>query len=133
MRLCSWPPAQLFPCIYRSPVWNRRPILLMKKSGDIPGDLSSTDPSAIEAVIARLEAGQLSQADARLISRLLRLLLKLLEVVQYKNTSLKRLKRMLFGSSSDKRIPQATEKQEKERALQSLLQSQQIEVMLGET
>lgn len=86
----------------------------MKKSGDIPGDLSSTDPSAIEAVIARLEAGQLSQADARLISRLLRLLLKLLEVVQYKNASIKRLKRMLFGSSSDKRIPQATGKQEKE-------------------
>lgn len=87
----------------------------MKKSGDIPGDLSSTDTSEIEEVIARLEAGQLSQADARLISRLLRLLLRLLEVVQHKNASIKRLKRMLFGPSSDKRLPPATEKPEKER------------------
>ncbi len=64
---------------------------------------SSTNPSEIEALIARLEAGQLGEADQRLISRLLRLLLTLIRVVEQKNTSISRLKRMLFGPGADKR------------------------------
>lgn len=64
---------------------------------------SSTNPSEIEALLARLEEGQLGEADRRLISRLLRLLLTLIRVVEQKNTSISRLKRMLFGPGADKR------------------------------
>ena len=63
----------------------------------------STNPSEIEALIARLEEGQLGEADRRLISRLLRLLLTLIRVVEQKNTSISRLKRLLFGPGTDKR------------------------------
>ncbi len=63
----------------------------------------STNPSEIEALIARFEDGQLGVEDRRLISRLLRLLLTLIRVVEQKNTSISRLKRMLFGPGSDKR------------------------------
>ncbi|MCP9496807.1 MAG: hypothetical protein MSG64_20410 [Pyrinomonadaceae bacterium MAG19_C2-C3] len=64
---------------------------------------SSTNPSEIEALIARLEAGQLGVEDQRLIGRLLRLLLTLIHVVEHKNTSISRLKRMLFGPGADTR------------------------------
>lgn len=63
----------------------------------------STNPSEIEALIARLEDGQLGAEDRRLIARLLRLLLTLIRVVEHKNTSISRLKRMLFGPGADKR------------------------------
>jgi len=63
----------------------------------------STDPSEIEALIARLEDGQLRAEDRRLIGRLLRLLLMLIRVVEQKNISISRLKRMLFGPGSDAR------------------------------
>ena len=43
-------------------------------------DPTATDRTEIEALIARLEAGQLSETDTRLISRLLRLLLKLINL-----------------------------------------------------
>lgn len=68
---------------------------------------SSTNPSEIEALIARLEDGQLRAEDRRLISRLLRLLLTLIRVVEQKNTSISRLKRLLFGPGSDKRQARA--------------------------
>ncbi|MBA3440492.1 MAG: IS66 family transposase [Pyrinomonadaceae bacterium] len=68
---------------------------------DEPPD--STNPSEIEALIARLKHGSLAQQDTLLIERLLRLLLRLIRVVEHKNTSIARLKRMLFGPGSDKR------------------------------
>ena len=64
---------------------------------------TSTNPSEIEALIARLEDGHLGLEDRRLISRLLRLLLTLIRVFEQKNTSISRLKRLLFGPGSDKR------------------------------
>ncbi|MEJ7710023.1 MAG: hypothetical protein WKF84_09220 [Pyrinomonadaceae bacterium] len=64
---------------------------------------TSTNPSEIEALIARLEDGQLRIEDQRLIGRLLRLLLTLIRVVEQKNTSISRLKRLLFGPGADKR------------------------------
>jgi len=66
-------------------------------------DPNSTNPAEIEALIARLEQGQLRQEDAQLLGRLLRLLLRLIALLQQKNASLARLKRMLFGPGSDKR------------------------------
>lgn len=81
---------------------------------------SSTNPSEIEALIARLEAGELGAEDRRLISRLLRLLLTLIRVVEQKNTSIARLKRMLFGPGSDARPTRPLpDKQDDESARQA--------------
>jgi len=64
---------------------------------------SSTNPSEIEALISRLKHGSLNNQDTLLVERLLRLLLTLIRVVEQKNTSISRLKRMLFGPGADKR------------------------------
>jgi transposase len=66
-------------------------------------DHNSTDSAEIEALITRLERGQLRDEDAQLLTRLLRLLLRLITLLQQKNASLSRLKRLLFGPRSDKR------------------------------
>jgi hypothetical protein len=66
-------------------------------------DPNSTDPEEIEALIIRLERGELREGDAQLLGRLLRLLLRLITVLQQKNASLGRLKRLLFGPWSDVR------------------------------
>src|SRR5882672_2872869 len=66
-------------------------------------DQNSTDSAEIEALITRLERGQLHDGDAQLLARLLRLLLRLITLLQQKNASLSRLKRLLFGPRSDKR------------------------------
>ncbi len=64
---------------------------------------TSTNPSEIEALISRLKHGSLNNHDTLLVERLLRLLLTLIRVVEQKNTSISRLKRMLFGPGSDQR------------------------------
>lgn len=61
---------------------------------------ASTDPAEIASLIARLEQGKLLESDSVLISRLLRLLLQLLALLQLKNASIKRLKRLLLGPQS---------------------------------
>jgi len=66
-------------------------------------DHNSTDSAKIEALITRIERGQLRDEDAQLLARLLRLLLRLITLLQHKNASLSRLKRLLFGPRSDKR------------------------------
>ncbi len=73
---------------------------------------TSTSPPEIEALISRLKQSNLSSSDAQLAERLFRLLLNLIHLVERKNTSISRLKRLLFGPSSDSRSPQpAAEKQ----------------------
>lgn len=64
---------------------------------------TSTNPSEIEALISRLKRGSLDNQDTLLVERLLRLLLTLIRVVEQKNTSISRLKRLLFGPGADKR------------------------------
>jgi hypothetical protein len=66
-------------------------------------DQNSTDSAEIKALITRLERGQLRDGDAQLLARLLRLLLRLITLLQQKNALLSRLKRLLFGPRSDKR------------------------------
>jgi transposase len=66
-------------------------------------DQNSTDSAEIEALITRIERGQIRDEDAQLLARLLRLLLRLITLLQQKNASLSRLKRLLFGPRSDKR------------------------------
>jgi hypothetical protein len=66
-------------------------------------DLNSTDSAEIEALITCLERGQLRDQDAQLLARLVRLLLRLITLLQQKNASLSCLKRLLFGLRSDTR------------------------------
>lgn len=57
----------------------------------------------MEELIARAEGGQLHAEDGPLIGRLLRLVLMLVRMLEHKNASLARLKRLLFGPRSEKR------------------------------
>src|SRR4051812_48978581 len=78
----------------------------MGKRDDVP----STDTSEIETLRERVRSGRLSERDLALVDRLLGLLLTLRSVVEQKNLSIKRLKRLLFGAGSDKRsAPTTTE------------------------
>jgi len=67
-------------------------------------DHNSTDSAEIEGLITRLERGQLRDEDAQLLARLLRLLLRLITLLQQKNASLSLLMRLLFGPRSDTRM-----------------------------
>lgn len=67
------------------------------------GPPTSTSPSEIVALISRLKQSNLSPSDAQLAERLFRLLLTLINLVERKNTSIARLKRLLFGPTSDSR------------------------------
>ena len=70
----------------------------MKKQDEIP----TTNPNEVEALIKRIERRQLSESDYQLVARLLRLVLKLLSIVESKNASIARLKKLLFGPRTDK-------------------------------
>jgi transposase len=62
---------------------------------------TSTRPEEIESLLERVRRNQLGEQDLRLLERLLRLLLSVVRFLEQKNTSLARLKRLLFGSPSD--------------------------------
>jgi transposase len=66
-----------------------------------------TSPSEIEGLISRFERNELTAEDRALNIRLLRLVLTLVSLLQKKNATISKLKRMLFGPSSDRREPQA--------------------------
>jgi len=70
-------------------------------------DIPKTDPSEIEALIKRLKQPNRAPRDAQLVERLLRLVLSMASLLQHKNASIRRLKRLPFGpgSDSDKRAP----------------------------
>src|SRR5262249_36012489 len=70
-----------------------------------------TNPFEIEALIERVEGGEMRAGDAQLIGRLLRLALALLRVLEGKNASLARLKRLLFGPKSERRMKEVQEPQ----------------------
>jgi transposase len=63
----------------------------------------STDPTEIEVLIGRVKQSGLPEHDALLVERLLRLVLTLVSMLEHKNTSIARLKRMLFGPRTEKR------------------------------
>ena len=68
----------------------------------------STDPTEIEALIGRVKQSGLPEHDVLLVERLLRLVLTLVSMLAHKNTSIARLKRMLFGPRTEKRDRPAT-------------------------
>ena len=59
-----------------------------------------TSPSEIEALITRFERNELTAEDRALNVRLLRLVLTLVSLLERKNFTIARLRRMLFGPSS---------------------------------
>src|SRR5262245_27373494 len=71
----------------------------MAKRDDVP----KMDTSEIEALIQRLKQSNIKPRDAQLVERLLRLALSMASLLQHKNTSSKRIKRLIFGPNSDKR------------------------------
>lgn len=81
----------------------------MAKGDDIP----KTNPAEIEGLIERLKQSNLNPRDLDLVERLLRMVLTLVRVLQQKNASLKRLKRLIFGPSSDKRDATRSGEQDK--------------------
>jgi len=71
-----------------------------------PPDTASTSRPEIEALRERLRSGRLGQEDLQLLDRLLGTLLNLINLLQQKNASLSRLKRLLFGPrSKEQRTP----------------------------
>jgi len=84
----------------------------MAKQDDIP----KTDQSEIEALIQRLKQSNLEPRDAQLVERLLRLVLSMASLLQPKNASIKRLKRLIFGPSSDKRVATGSSTEEEAAA-----------------
>ncbi len=71
----------------------------MAKGPEIP----KTDSAEIEILIARLKENKLEQRDVELIERLLRTVLLLVNLLQQKNISIKRLREMIFGRHTEKR------------------------------
>ena len=67
----------------------------------------SAHPAEIETLLERVQRQQLSEQDFRLLERLLRLLLSVARLLAQKQTSLARLKRLLFGPPSDPPPPPA--------------------------
>ena len=76
-------------------------------------DIATTDTAEIEALMARLEAGSLREGDTQTLHRLLRTFLSLIHLLERKNSSIARLKRLLFGPGSDTRSRAASPPAEK--------------------
>ena len=70
--------------------------------------IATTDTAEIEALMARLDAGQLRDGDTHTLHQLLRTFLSLIHLLQRKNASMARLKRLLFGPRSDQRAAAVT-------------------------
>lgn len=79
-------------------------------------EIEETNPSEIEALIGRIESGELLENDRRLQVRLLRLILVLLQIVQAKNGSISKLKRLLFGPRTDKRQKEQAQQNQSSQA-----------------
>jgi len=59
-------------------------------------------PEQLQALVERAEQGKLKEGDAQLIGALVKLIIGLHSELLEKNTSIKRLKKLLFGSTSEK-------------------------------
>jgi hypothetical protein len=71
----------------------------MAKGSEIP----KTDSAEIEILIERLKQNKLEQRDVELIERLLRTVMALVNLLQRKNMSIKRLRDPIFGRRAEKR------------------------------
>ena len=71
----------------------------MAKGPEIP----KTDSAEIEILIERLKQNKLERRDVELIERLLRTVMVLVNLLQRKNMSIKRLRDLIFGRRTEKR------------------------------
>jgi hypothetical protein len=66
-------------------------------------DIRTTDTTEIKQLINRVKHGELNQGDTQLIEKLLNFLLTIVSLLQRKNTSIRRMKELLFGMKEKKR------------------------------
>lgn len=73
-----------------------------------------TTPQEIEQLIERVEKGQLEEKDKKVISKLLKLVLTLIQVIETKNSTISKLKKFIFGSKPEKtKEPESSEEESK--------------------
>jgi hypothetical protein len=65
-------------------------------------DLPRTTPAGIEQLIRQIRATNLDQGSKDKIERLLRTVLTLVELLQRRNTSIKKLREMIFGRRTER-------------------------------
>jgi hypothetical protein len=65
-------------------------------------DIHSTDTNEIKQLINRVKQGELDQGDAQLIEKLLNFLLTIVSLLERKQTSIRRMKELLFGTKEKK-------------------------------
>src|SRR5215470_20352513 len=70
----------------------------MAKREEIP----KTNPAEIEKLIEQIRATNLEPSAKDKVERLLRTILALLELLQRKNTSIKKLQQMIFGKRTER-------------------------------
>src|SRR5262249_27656531 len=75
--------------------------------------LPKTNASEIEALIERFKGAQLKPGDAELIERLLRTVVMLLDLLERKSLSIKKLKAMIFGPRTERRQTSGRAEEEK--------------------
>src|SRR5262249_46893709 len=71
----------------------------MKNNDDIP----TTDATEIKQLINHVKQGKLDHGDALLIEKLLNILLTIVSLLERKQTSIRRMKELLFGMKEKKR------------------------------
>lgn len=82
----------------------------MAKGEEIP----KTNPTEIEKLIEQIRGTNLEPSAKEKIERLLRTILILVELLQRKNTSIKKLQEMIFGKRTEKHQMRKTDVEEKE-------------------
>jgi transposase len=75
--------------------------------------LQKTNAREIEGLIERLKGSQLKPGDAELIERLLRTVIMLLDLLERKNLSIKKLKAMIFGPRTERGQARSLAEEEK--------------------
>ncbi len=66
-------------------------------------------PEELQALVDRAEQGKLKEGDAQLIGAIVKLIIGLHSELLEKNTSITRLKKILFGSTSEKTVKVLTD------------------------
>src|SRR3712207_5377446 len=67
-------------------------------------DTTSARPEEIRSLITRLKQRNLSERDFALLERVLDTFLSCITLIEHKNTTIKRLRKMLFGPRRDARV-----------------------------
>jgi hypothetical protein len=73
-----------------------------------------TNPAEIENLIEQIRGTNLDPRAKEKVERLLRTVLKLVELLQRKNTSIKKLREMIFGKRTERHQVRKAEGREKE-------------------